>query len=364
VTEPRIALVTPSFAPQVGGAETYISHLVAGLGTTRPVEVVAPARRGLPALAAVEGALVHRVGPVAMASAARRALAFAPAARQKLRSIRPDVVLAQYSGLMPAARYAAEARVPLVAIVHDVYGLRENLRWRGLAGALRYLGNDRLLARAHPDVVVAVSEATAAAVRKIVRCPVVVAHPGADPAPEGPDPVEGSRTVLFVGRLVPSKGPMDAARALEAVRDRVPGTRLRMVGTGPESARLPDWVEVEAPLDDPTLDLAFRTSSCLVLPSLREGWGLVLTEAVARGLPYVAYDIPAVREQHQIAGGGRLVPPGDVAGLAAAVEALVADPAARAALGARGRIASGELRWTDTVRAVRCAIDLAMDSVR
>ena len=51
-----------------------------------------------------------------------------------------------------------------------------------------------------------------------------------------------------------------------------------------------------------------------MLPSRREGWGLVLTEAVARGLPYVAYDIPAVREQHEIAGGGRLVPPGDVAG--------------------------------------------------
>ena len=176
-------------------------------------------------------------------------------------------MIAQYSGLMPAARYAAEAGVPLVAIVHDVYGLRENLRWRGLAGALRYLGNDRLLARAHPDVVVAVSEATAAAVREIVRCPVVVAHPGSDPAPEGPDPVEGIEHVLFVGRLVPSKGPMDAARALEPVRDRVPGTAAADGGDGAASRRgCPTGSRSRLRLDDPTLDLAFRTRPAWCFP--------------------------------------------------------------------------------------------------
>jgi glycosyltransferase involved in cell wall biosynthesis len=241
-----------------------------------------------------------------------------------------------------------------VAVVHDLYGLRENIRWRGTAtGILRYLVNDRLLAWARPQSVVTCSAATAAAVLRLLQVPVTVAPPSVDHVPDGPGPSRDASQILFVGRLVPSKGVLHAARAVELVRSRVPAARLRVIGDGPQRGLLPADVEVSSALEDGELDRVYRSSAVLLLPSCREGWGLVLTEAAARGVPYVAYDIPAVREQNEMLGGGVLVPPGAIEQLATALLGLMEDPGYRADLGAAGRRnARRELRWSGTAAAV------------
>jgi phosphatidylinositol alpha-mannosyltransferase len=99
-----------------------------------------------------------------------------------------------------------------------------------------------------------------------------------------------------------------------------------------------------------------RSAAVLVLPSTREGFGLVLTEAMAVGTAVLAYDIPAVRETLGPTLATALVPAGDVAALADAAERLLDDPAARArqvaAGGERVRSAFDARDFVDRVLAV------------
>jgi glycosyltransferase involved in cell wall biosynthesis len=79
-----------------------------------------------------------------------------------------------------------------------------------------------------------------------------------------------------------------------------------------------------------------RSGHVLVLPSLAEGRGLVLVEAMAEGLPIVASDIPGPRELVLPGRTGFLFPPGDATALAECLWRL-ADPSVRSRLGEGGR---------------------------
>jgi glycosyltransferase involved in cell wall biosynthesis len=80
-----------------------------------------------------------------------------------------------------------------------------------------------------------------------------------------------------------------------------------------------------------------KSAGVLVLPSTREGFGLVLAEACACGTPCVAYDVPAVREVLADGEAGMLVAPRDVAALAAAIDRVLTDAAERRRFIAAGR---------------------------
>ena len=101
---------------------------------------------------------------------------------------------------------------------------------------------------------------------------------------------------MFAGRHIPEKQVPALVRALPEARRRVPGLRARIFGDGPDRERVLELVEelgldgiVEAPGFVPAevVDAALRDALCLVLPSRREGYGLVVVEASARGVPAV-----------------------------------------------------------------------------
>jgi glycosyltransferase involved in cell wall biosynthesis len=82
----------------------------------------------------------------------------------------------------------------------------------------------------------------------------------------------------------------------------------------------------------------FRDADVGVLPSCApESFGMVLIEAMACGIPVIASESPGVRSVVSDGADGLLAQPGDVAGLAAALRSLLADPALRRAMGQRGR---------------------------
>ena len=91
------------------------------------------------------------------------------------------------------------------------------------------------------------------------------------------------------------------------------------------------------------------SSSCLVLPSMAEGWGVVLTEAAAVGTPSIAYNTPGVREQAEIVPSIRLVRPRRVNELAASIGYLLMHHRKVARLGKIGRDAAGKLTWESSV---------------
>ena len=165
--------------------------------------------------------------------------------------------------------------------------------------------------------------------------------------PETPtSPGEQQRTVLYLGRLSPEKGPAFLLDAWAEVADRHPGWRLRFVGSGPDERaisrrieRLPaggDRVDLVPPVRDAEQEL--RRASILALPSLTEGLPLSLAEAMATGLACVATDCSAgVRLLAEHGAAARVVPRADASALAGALDGLMADDADRQQLGARAR---------------------------
>ena len=164
--------------------------------------------------------------------------------------------------------------------------------------------------------------------------------------PDEPVDATAGRSVTYLGRLSPEKGPRFLVDAWGLVAARHPDWRLRFVGSGPDEAavrrriaRLPigaDRVDVVPPVADVGPELA--RAGVLALPSLTEGLPMVLAEAMATGLACVASDCSAgVRALTDDGRVGRLVARGDAAALAGALDALLADADERARLGAAAR---------------------------
>jgi len=114
--------------------------------------------------------------------------------------------------------------------------------------------------------------------------------------PPGTAPLPAELVVVFAGRQIPEKQVPALVRALPRAQELVPGLRARIFGDGPDHARLLELVHelglggsVELPgfVAAGVVEAALRSALCLVLPSRREGYGLVVVEAAARGVPSV-----------------------------------------------------------------------------
>jgi glycogen(starch) synthase len=154
-----------------------------------------------------------------------------------------------------------------------------------------------------------------------------------------------ARRFLFVGSLVPEKGPQVLLAAFrEALRER-PDLSLSFAGDGPRAyvaelrataAGMP--VRFLGRLDRAAVTRAYREHDALVLPSIwDEPFAVVPLEAMALGLPVIATAAGGTPEAVEDGTTGLLVPPSDPAALAAAMRRLTADPLGTAALAERGQ---------------------------
>jgi len=169
------------------------------------------------------------------------------------------------------------------------------------------------------------------------------------------DPGDRAHQILFIGRHDPRKGLPVLLRAWPEIHRRT-GARLRVIGTDPLQF---GFVRARARVAEDGIDVlgivtnAVRTeelsrAKAVVSPALGgESFGLVVAEALARGTPVVASDIPGYRAV-LTEDAGMLVPPGDHGALAEAVVDLLADEERRRALGAAGHLLVQErYSWDD-----------------
>ncbi|HXE82298.1 MAG TPA: glycosyltransferase family 4 protein [Gemmatimonadales bacterium] len=212
------------------------------------------------------------------------------------------------------------------------------------------------------DTIVAISSYTAREIARFAQVPVEVIPytlPFAAGTSQARLPRAGGFQVLFVGRLVERKG---VKHLIEAIA-RMPDARLVVIGDGPERQALEagtrdlglgSRVDFRGRVSDDELRATYAASDALVLPSIldargdTEGLGVVLLEAMSYGVPVVASDIGGITDIVEHNQSGLLVPPGDSAALAQALERLSRDAALAQRLGAAGeqRVRSA-FGWTE-----------------
>jgi glycosyltransferase-like protein len=180
--------------------------------------------------------------------------------------------------------------------------------------------------------------------------------------------------VLTVGGIEPRKGSVTLLEAMAGVAGRVNGSGprpvLAVVGghtffdyrayRDGALARLPELGLVEGrdvlllgTVSEADLGAWYRAADAFAFPSVKEGFGLVVLEALAAGLPVVATDIPVFAEYLEDGHSALLVPPGDSAALAAALGRLARDPALRRRLADGGRPLVDRFTWAASAAAHR-----------
>jgi glycosyltransferase involved in cell wall biosynthesis len=165
----------------------------------------------------------------------------------------------------------------------------------------------------------------------------------------------GRRIVIAVTRLVPIKNVRLLVEAVAIARAHVPETHLLIVGDGPEGAAvrarvgeldLADSVTFAGSVPQRDTPAFYRTADVFALSSDFDNSPNAVLEAMACGLPVVATDVGGVRDFVVDRAGGAVVPPGDAAALAKALERFLAQPDEARAAGAHNRLkASTEFSW-------------------
>jgi glycosyltransferase involved in cell wall biosynthesis len=256
------------------------------------------------------------------------------------------------------------ARLRWVALVHHPLHLETG----SCDTAREQLLQSETRALRHARRVLVTSQHTAVDVAAMGVPPerIAVVEPGTDAvAIPAASPRAGPLRLLCVATLTARKGHGLLLQALaglmhldwelhsvgSATRDPVTAAGLQAL-----AAPLGDRVFWHGEVDASALHAHYAAADVFVLASLHEGYGMVITEALAHGLPVVASDAGALA-QTLPAQAGLQVPAGEVAPLQAALSHVLSDAALRARLGAGARAAAGQLpSWA--VQAARFATAL------
>jgi len=291
--------------------------------------------------------LAARERVVVSGRSTRRLALDMPAAMRRLGT---PAVLVQYT--------APVSRVPAVVAVHDLsFEHPRAAEWLPLATRLRYRATIRASVRRAAHVL-ADSDYTrtdlmdryGVAPDRVTVVPLAVEPRFAEVLRATPEARGGRPTVLVVGNVLPRKNLPVAARAVRLLRDRGEDVVLRVVGTVHPTGRrdaaevlrlLGDAVTLTGYLTREELARELRSAHVLAFPSLFEGFGIPVLEAMAAGLPVVVSDRTSLPE---VAGGaGLVVPAEDVEAWAEAVKAA-SGPAGPALVTSGGERAQ-EFSW-------------------
>jgi glycosyltransferase involved in cell wall biosynthesis len=365
----RICLVSLEYPPETGwggvGTQTWVkARGLARLG--HDVHVLACSADDRPGLrtATHDGVTVHRVHPPGYEFPVYGkplwlvgySLAVAGALHDLMERQRFDVLDFPEFGGEGFAYQLDRTRwnwAPVVVQIHGSMAMFvEHMGWPERGSRLHEVGGFlESFSLRNADAIMACSGSAADVVSQaygLDRRGIDVVHCGVDTAVFHPA-AEGNRladrpTVLFVGRLVGNKGAETIAEAGFLLREKYPDIRLVFVGEGssvPERIRerareeaaeghveLPGFV----PLDD--LPARYRTAHVFCSPATYEGFGQTAIEAMACGCPAVVSNAGGGAEAVIDGGTGFVVPPGDIAATARALDAILGDPATRARMSA------------------------------
>lgn len=260
--------------------------------------------------------------------------------------------------LNPGYTSPLAAPCPMVTVFHDLQHTHHPENFRFLEHlALRFF----LWQSAHRSRdLIAVSEATRrdllAVYRRLPSGRVHTIHHGIDPAFSQLRPAADGGYLLCVSARRPNKNLERLLRALQLLR-REKDFGLKLIIAGPNPGPEAQWelrlleldlagVEFTGWVDQQRLYKLYEGARALVYPSLFEGFGMPVVEAMAAGVPVACSSIAALRE---VAGDAALFfDPADEAGMAEAIVRIASDEPLRARLIEAGRLRASGFTWRKT----------------
>jgi glycosyltransferase involved in cell wall biosynthesis len=338
--------------PEGGGSERYVENMARGLvDRGHRVTIACAAHDNAPHEETIDGVRFVRRG-TKLDIYVRTFLALLLGRYGKV-----DAVVDVQNGLPFFTRLAT--RKPVVVLVHHVHREQWPVVYPGLVGRIGWWIESRLAPRLYRrSRYVAVSQATRLELIDlgIDRDRIRVIHNGNDPAPVVAATRSATPRICVVGRLVPHKQVEHAIDAVASMRYDHPEVVLDVVGTGwwddelrrhAELSGVSDRVVFHGYVDDRAKHELLAQSWIMALPSLKEGWGLVIGEAGAHATPTVAYSTAGgTTESIDHKDSGVLVDTPDE--LAAALRELIEDPEWRDFLGKGALRKSGTFTWASS----------------
>jgi glycosyltransferase involved in cell wall biosynthesis len=360
IRSPRIDVLFLSWRdsthPEGGGSERYVHRMAEGMAASGlRVELFCAAHDRGAATEVVRGVRVVRRGGH---------LGVYPRALLHIVRRRPRLVVDVQNGLPFFSRLLTRS---VVVLVHHVHREQWPIVFGRLGGAVGWWIESVLAPRLYRGCsYVTVSEATADELigLGVDRARLSIVPNGIDPPPAVTTRRSAHPSLVVLGRLVPHKRVEHALEVAARLRDRWPGLRLSVVGEGwwedqlrAEVARLAvaDIVDFHGHVDERTKHELLAGAWVHLCPSVKEGWGLVVSEAGAHAVPTVGYRAAGGLRESVIDGvTGELVD--DLDGMVAAVDRLLAGPAAREEMGEAAARYAASLTWPASIDAFRSVL--------
>ena len=336
--------------PQAGGAEIHLHEIFGRLARRgHEVHLLCGGWPNCPPEATLDGICVHRVGTrYTFPLFARRAY------DARFAALAFDLVIEDVNKVPLFTPYWGGTRT--VAVVPHLFGATAFQELAAPLAAVVWLTERRIRSvyRNTPFQVISQSTADDLIDRGIAREHVQVIYCGIDGGQYTPLPGMRSATPVFayLGRLKRYKRIDVIVRAF--AKAALADARLEIAGAGDARAELErlvasldltNRVTFLGRISEAEKTALLRRSWALILTSPKEGWGITNLEAAACGTPVLASDSPGIRESVRHGETGYLLPHGDVAALAAAMQRLAAAPELVASLGVNGRAFAETFTW-------------------
>lgn len=349
---PRVLLVNwrDTGHPEGGGSERYVERMAEGLGKAGyRVEIQCAAYPGANAGEWRDGVRYRRRG---------NKFGVYLHALRAIRKAHADLVVDVQNGMPFFARLVAGC--PVLVLVHHVHREQWISALGETAGRIGWWIESRLapwLFRHCRYVTVSEITKNELAGLGIEGSRITVVPNGLDKPPRTGAGRETEPTLVAVSRLVPHKRIEHAIDVVAALGRRWPTLRLEVVGQGPweevlrKHARdrgVEDRVRLHGWLDENEKHKILERSWLHLCPSVKEGWGIVIMEAAAHGVPSVAYRAAGGVAESIVEGKTGLLAD-DFDDFTAQVEGLLADRSRRNEMGLAGVTWSGLFDWEHSV---------------
>jgi glycosyltransferase involved in cell wall biosynthesis len=308
--------------PEAGGAENFteeIGRRLVRLG--HAVTIFASSFNGCDAISSRSGMTVIRDGGKYTVYSKARGFV-------KHRAHEFDIIIDEIN-TVPFQIHKVSRKKPVVALIHQLAKEVWFYETPFPLSAIGYYALEPWWLRAYRDVcTVTVSASTREDLTNLGFTNVHTVHNGIGVVPlEDPPQKESTPIIVFLGRLVRCKLPDHAIKAFEHVRASFPNAELWILGDGylrnKLESRRTTGVRFFGRVSNIEKFAALRRAHLLLVPSVREGWGVSVIEANAMGTPAIGYAVPGLRDSIVEGITGFLVRPFDYIAMAETAKLLI-----------------------------------------